>query len=254
MTRLKTAFLALTLLSPATALAQTAAMPPPAAPAATLVMPSETPELKYLSAADLIPQRVLPQPPIRGSEREKLELQMLHAMIAAATPERLAQAHADDKNETPSIFNEALGRDLTKLPATWSLLVTVQDEIEAAIDLSKDTFARLRPYNVDETLPTCGHPDKAKAARSYPSGHATMGYAVAMTYAVLAPEKAQALMSRAADYAASREVCGAHYGSDTEASAALSAAVVTALLKDPRFQAKLQLARTELRAAKVTAQ
>ena len=246
MTRLKTAFLALTLLSPATALAQTAAMPPPAAPAATLVMPSETPELKYLSVADLIPQRVLPQPPIRGSEREKLELQMLHAMIAAATPERLAQAHADGKNETPSIFNEALGRDLTKLPATWSLLVTVQDEIEAAIDLSKDTFARLRPYNVDETLPTCGHPDKAKAARSYPSGHAALGWGVGWFMVRLTPELAPGILARADEYAVSRQLCGAHFPSDTEASHALATLVAERLFNDPRLAPQIAAARAEL--------
>jgi acid phosphatase (class A) len=101
---------------------------------------------------------------------------------------------------------------------------------------------------VDPTIKTCDPDDKPLT--SYPSGHSMMGYSVGMTFAILIPEKAQAFMNRASDYAMSREVCGAHYPSDTAASHALSVAVVTALAKNPQFQAKLDAAHAELKAAK----
>ena len=60
------------------------------------------------------------------------------------------------------------------------------------------------------------------------------------------PGKSQALLSRASDYAYSREICGSHFASDTQASQALATAMVTRLLTKPDFQAKLERARGEL--------
>ena len=57
--------------------------------------------------------------------------------------------------------------------------------------------------------------------RSYPSGHATMGYSLGIVLAALIPEKAQAILARAADYAYSREIRGDPYHADVEASHAL---------------------------------
>lgn len=223
------------------------AQPAPAiAPIAGMEIAPEKAQLRFLDAADLDPQRLLPPPPSRGSEREKLELQTLHAMIAAATPERLAQAAVDGKNETPSIFSRALGHDLAKLPVTWSLLVTVQDEIKAVVLLSKDFFARPRPYNIDATLPTCGHPDRAKATRSYPSGHAGLGWGVGWFLARLAPDRAPAILARADNYAISRQLCAVRFPSDTEASHVLATVVAERLLNDPRLAPRIAAARAEL--------
>jgi acid phosphatase (class A) len=220
-----------------------------AAPAATaLPMPADKPELHYLAAADLLPQRVLAMPPARGSDQEAEELATLHAMIAHATPERLAQAAWDGDHEDPSIFNDALGRDLTKLPATWSLLIAVQDEAAAAITIAKDAFGRVRPYGVDQTLPTCTKADPAKALRSYPSGHAGLGYSVSWVLARLVPEMAPAVLARAQDYALSRELCGQHFPADTEASHVLGTIVAERLLADPRLADRIAAARTELAA------
>lgn len=248
MTKLLSALLALTALTASPALAQMAAAPAtPAAPG--LAKPADKPELKYLKAADLLPQRVLPLPAIRGSEAEAHELATLHAMIVSATPERLALAAADSDHEDPSIFNEALGRDLTKLPATWNLLIAVQDEAEAAIGIAKDAFGRVRPYGVDDTMPTCVKVDKAKAARSYPSGHAGLGWSVSWALVRLVPEMAPAIFERANDYALSRELCGVHFPSDTEASHVLGTVVADRMLADPRLADQIAAARAELAAA-----
>ena len=214
-----------------------------------MLKPAEKPELKYLSAADLLPQRVLPLPAIRGSEAEAHELATLHEMIAKATPERLAQAAADSDHEDPSIFKDAVGRDLTKLPATWSLLISVQDEAEAAIGIAKDAFGRVRPYGVDDKLPTCAKLDRAKASRSYPSGHAGVGWSVSWALVRLVPEMAPAIFERANDYALSRELCGVHFPSDTEASHVLASIVADRLLADPRLASQIAAARAELAAA-----
>ncbi|HEY2049025.1 MAG TPA: phosphatase PAP2 family protein [Caulobacteraceae bacterium] len=233
----------------ATSLFMTASALGQTAPAAK---PQKT--LEYLTAADIDPARLLAAPPVDGSPIAQADLAETRRIAAGATPERLAQAKWDDEHENPSAFDATLGKDfdLRALPATAEVLRIAKLDGDLAAGAAKKFFARKRPWAVDSAIQTCDPNDKPVG--SYPSGHATMGYTVAMTYAALIPEKAQALMARADDYAYSREVCGSHYGSDTRASAVISAVVVTTLLKNPEFQAKMEAARTELRAAKITAQ
>jgi acid phosphatase (class A) len=70
--------------------------------------------------------------------------------------------------------------------------------------------------------------------------------------AALIPEKSQALLIRAADYAYSREVCGDHYHSDVEASRALGTALGVMLLENRALKPQIDAAKAELRAAHLT--
>jgi acid phosphatase (class A) len=88
--------------------------------------------------------------------------------------------------------------------------------------------------------------------RSYPSGHATTGYSLAIVLAALIPEKAQAILARAADYAYSREICGDHYHSDVEASHALGNSIGIMLLNSAALKPQIEASRAELRAAHLT--
>ena len=224
------------------------------APSAPAVPAKPKKVLKYLTAADIDPKRLLPPPPVEGSAMALADLAELHRIIAARTPERLAQAKWDDDHENASAFDATVapGFDVSKLPITAELLEVVNIDASLAGAAAKTLFARKRPWAVDATIPTCD-PNDAPLT-SYPSGHSTRGYAIAMTYALLIPEKAQAFMIRGADYAYSRQVCGSHYPSDTAASQALAAALVATLIKNPEFQAKLEAARAELRETNHTGQ
>jgi acid phosphatase (class A) len=226
---------------PLAAQAQTA----PQVPAAPR-KPADKPVLHYLDPALWLPQRVFAQPPIGKSPEEALELAFVKSEIAGATAERRAQAAADGEHEDPSAFDDTLGRDLKQLPATWDLLVTIQDETDAVIESGKDAFMRLRPYAVEEKLDTCVKVDMAKANRSYPSGHAGMGYAVGWALARLMPTMAPAILARADDYALSRVVCGQHFESDVQASHAAAVLIAETLLADPRLADKVKAARAEL--------
>jgi acid phosphatase (class A) len=205
--------------------------------------------LQLLVPADIDPTRLLPPPPAEGSAAEKADLADVRRAIADRSPERLAQAKWDDEHEDPSMFVPTLGArfDIAKLPATGEVLAIVQNDASVAASGAKKVFVRKRPWAVDASIQTCDPDDKPLT--SYPSGHSTLGYSLGMTLAVLIPEKSQILMTRANDYAYSRVVCGSHYVTDTRASQALAASFVTALLKDPTFQAKLAAAHAELKAA-----
>lgn len=208
----------------------------------------DRPHAAYLDPALFAPQLSLPAPPARGSAEEAREIDALHRLIAGATPQRLARARADGENETPSLFNEAAGVDLKTLPATWDLLVTVQTEGAALADAGKTYFHRLRPYSIDPSLAVCGqHANRAKPTyRAYPSGHSMLGYSVGWMLARLMPDKADAILERAHDYAMSRQYCGAHFASDTEASHAIGTLAAATLWQDPRLAAKIAAARAEL--------
>jgi acid phosphatase (class A) len=76
-----------------------------------------------------------------------------------------------------------------------------------------------------------------------------MGYSVGWTLARLLPSKAPAILSRADDYALSRELCAAHYHSDTEASHVIATLVADRLLTDRRLASKVEAAKRELAGA-----
>ncbi len=201
-------------------------------------------ETTLLDPAEFAPDRVFAAPPARDSLVERLEFARLKALRAASSPARIAQAEHDGDTENPTAFDDAAGRDLAKLPATYKLLVRVQKETSRVIAAGKVYFHRLRPYGIDPSLPHCG---KGKSVdRSYPSGHAGLGWSVGWTLAKLMPDRAPALLARAQDYALSREICGVHFQSDLEASHGVAVMIADRLLADPRLADQIAAARREL--------
>lgn len=204
-------------------------------------------KLEYLNPVDFVPSRLVPAPPSVGSQAEIMELARLHQLRASASPQRLARAQWDGDHEDPAVFDTAAGRDLRKLPATWALLTIIQKETDAVIDRAKIHFNRTRPWGVDTTLAYCGRGNGKKPVHSYPSGHSGLGYSVGWTLAQLMPERAPQILARAQDYALSREICGVHYPSDTEASHVIGTLTAATLFADPRLASRISASRAELR-------
>jgi acid phosphatase (class A) len=94
--------------------------------------------------------------------------------------------------------------------------------------------------------------DEAKLAKngSYPSGHTSVGWAWALILAEIAPERADAILSRGYSFGRSRVVCGVHWQSDVHAGRVIAAAVVAKLHSDPVFLAQLAAAGKELAAVR----
>lgn len=204
--------------------------------------------LHFLTPAQVDPSLLLPPPPAPDSDVEKAELAELDHIQATRSDADFARATVDNDNETPMLFATVLGPsfDLSKLPATARLLGDVISEEKAAGKLAKEHFHRSRPYVFDATLKTCEAYD-ARPQNSYPSGHATLGYATGIVLAALMPSKAQAILARSADYAQERLVCGVHFRSDIVAGQALGTAVAMELLANKDFRAEFDAAAAELR-------
>lgn len=228
--------------------------------AATAKPPQKT--LKVLTSAEIDPSRLLPPAPQDGSPNQQKELAEARHLVQTRSQERYAQAKWDNEHEEPSAFAATIGPefDLTKLPATAKLLALVMNDQSVAASRAKEYFRRRFPVAADPTIAdyhewSCDADVKKPADRpfrSYPSGHATMGYSVGIFLAALMPEKAQAILARAADYAYSREVCGDHYHADVEASHALGSAVGIMLLNNAALKPQIEAAKAELRAAHLT--
>jgi acid phosphatase (class A) len=200
---------------------------------------------KFLAPGELDPALLLPPPPSDGSPAARDEIAELHRIEAARTPARFAQAKRDDKLEDVTAIADVLGPgfNLGRNPATAALFADLRKEDSAAAKRAKSYFMRTRPWHADPTLNPCNRSDAIKSA--YPSGHATMGYAAASVLAQLYPEKSQVILARAADYAESRLVCGAHYRRDIEGGHVLGVALVMELMTKPAFRAEFEAARAE---------
>ena len=203
----------------------------------------------FLSPSDYDPRTLLPPPPPEDSSAARAELAELDRIQAERTPEAFARADRDFKTRNGTIFRDAIGAgfDLAKLPATARLLADVGTDEDTAASAAKDFFKRERPWLTDKQLKSCSQSDAPLS--SYPSGHATMAYAMAVVLALLIPAKGQAIMTRAADYSENRLVCGMHRRRDIQAGQVLGTAVAEILLRKPAFQPEYQAARRELAAA-----
>jgi len=217
----------------------------------TAAAPPEKPvkPLLILTEADVDASRLLPPPPPIGSPADALDRRAVRLAIDADTPQRFAQARWDDEHENTEAFYEVIGGgfDLKRLPQTRAVLEAALNETSAANDRAKLFFARKRPWVDDPSIKDCNPNDKP--LRSYPSGHATMAYTAALILADLMPQKAQAILSRAADYGYSRVLCGAHYPSDVAGSQTFAAELVLKMRQNPGFAGNLDRARVELRDA-----
>jgi acid phosphatase (class A) len=211
---------------------------------------------KFLQPGELDASLILPPPPRDGSPEAVAELAELHALAASRTDARLAQAEHDAEVENVNAIGEIFGPvlDLSKYPATAKLFADLRNEDSVAAKAAKTFFHRARPWEVDAALaanPALEKCDKGDPKSSYPSGHATMGYAAAGVLAQLMPSNAQIILARASDYAQSRLICGVHYRHDIEAGHVLATALVAKLMDKPAFKAEFDAAEAELAATHI---
>lgn len=209
------------------------------------------PKLKYLNASDVAAAMLLPAPVADDSPEQRNELSELQVIARMRTEDRLKLARFDDETISADIFRTAIpGFEPSKLPLTTKLLDAAKRESGLVSHMAKLHFDRKRPYEFDATLNVCSQ-HRGKNA-TYPSGHTTAGYAMAVTLARLLPQHATPVLARAETYGKSRMVCGVHYSSDVVAGQVIGTAIALALQQNPQFQMEMAAAMAELVAAGLT--
>lgn len=200
----------------------------------------------YIDPGILDLSRLILRPPDQSSETTKKEIADLHKIELNRTPEQVAAAQADDREEDIFVFANVLGPKFTKteLPLTAELSAHVHNDEAVISGPLKAHYNRPRPFLFDTTLhPVC----RIDNDTAYPSGHSLSGYLLAYTLAEIVPEKSQEILNRADNYAHNRLICGVHYQSDTEASRRVAYTMFGFMMANVRFREDLAAARTETR-------
>jgi len=223
--------------------------------------PTELPEVRpgyvagYLKPEQL-PNTValLPPPPAAGSAALAADEEMYRGTRKLKDTPRWALAARDAELRFPQateVFQCALGIAISAqdTPHLNMLLRRVRMDASRANDKPKEHYKRARPYRVAKE-PSCTPQEEAtQKPDSFPSGHASIGWAWALTLAEAVPEKTDAVLARGYAFGQSRVVCGVHYKSDVDSGRVVGAATVARLHTDPVFTAQLALARKEIQAA-----
>ncbi len=200
----------------------------------------------YLTEQALPITSIVPLAPEQESATTKDELAGLYRIQTERTAEQVKAARADDEEEDIFIFRGIMGNGFREdqLPLTAALSKHVHSD-EAFISLPlKTRFHRPRPYQWDKSInAVC---KLSNAPNAYPSGHSISGYLEAFTLIAMFPEKSEAIMARADDYAHNRLVCGVHYPSDIAASRVVATAAFGYMLANPKFESDLAAAKNEI--------
>ncbi|MCX4198801.1 phosphatase PAP2 family protein [Methylobacterium organophilum] len=214
------------------------------------------PAVKPYLAEGAVPDAVqfLPSPPAHDAPLDKADRAAFSSTRALKGTPRWELAANDVSEGAAAVLENfacVLGTriDQARVPAVINLLERARLDLARATRGPKVHYRRLRPF-VGNEAPICVQRSQALAdSFSYPSGHATQGWAYALILASLVPEKATPILARGRAYGESRIVCGVHWLSDVAAGRLTGTAVFAALMGDATFRADLDRARAELRAA-----
>ncbi len=186
-------------------------------------------------------------PPAPGSPQTRRELDELLELQRARTTADVEAARADRKTEA-SRFYAVLGlQESTRLPGVERLIGRAEDDVRLYIRAAKHKFRRLRPGEVEPRIEPCL--GGVREDLSYPSGHSAYGYATAYLLIELAPERRDALLARADEFARQRMVCGVHFRSDIDSGRQGAQWLVAHMLSSQRYTDDVAAAALELRSA-----
>ncbi|MEO6341053.1 MAG: phosphatase PAP2 family protein [Caulobacteraceae bacterium] len=207
----------------------------------------------YLGSNVPDPAVFIPPPPAAGSPAEAVDNAAFDSTRRLEGSARWLLA-TRDAALTPSAgladFQCAIGVSLTEAnaPRLLALITKMGRDTGTSVERGKDEYRRPRPLTVRPGAICVDNREAIGKSFSYPSGHSTWGWSVALILSELAPDRAGQILARGRAYGESRVVCGVHYVSDVEAGRSNGAGLVAALHADGAFQADMAAARAELSA------
>lgn len=209
----------------------------------------------YLPRTDLVNSlTLLPGPPALGSPEHAADDTAYSAARKAANGVRWQQAARDAELRFPqasSAFSCALGVPITPegTPHLNMLMRRTLADAGLATYRAKDHYKRQRPFMAaSDSICTPAEEASLRKDGSYPSGHASLGWAWGLVLTEVSPERANALAQRAYAFGQSRVACGVHWQSDVDAGRLVASAVVAQLHSNADFVAQLGAARKEVAA------
>ena len=201
---------------------------------------------------------LLPAPPTSGSAGAALDAQMhARATTLRGTP-RWALAIRDASLEPDALvgtFECSTGTAITRpgTPRLYQLLQRVVVDAGLSTEDTKRRYKALRPFvTYGEANCTPAEDEELRADGSYPSGHAALGWGMALALATVDPENARAILARGRAFGESRMVCNVHWQSDIIAGRFMASSTLALLHAVPEFREDIEIARGELVMARRT--
>ncbi len=194
-----------------------------------------------------VPELSLPPPPTDDSQETYSEIDYLKQIAQTRSPRDIVLIAKED-HDPQRRFYDLLDINEAEHPLTIKLVKRTAAEAYLPILYFKQKFSRIRPYQLDNDLSTViNEPPHA----SYPSGHATQGYLLALVLSDLLEKgdpRVDELMELGTRMGTRREIAGVHYPSDTRAGVELAKQLKDWLMKKPDFQEVFFAAKAELAA------
>ena len=241
-----------------------AASAPPTSPAPGVAAPAKPVTAGFAGylprGAEPNSLALLAAPPATGSATQARDNAMAKIARALKGSPRWSQATLDADLKFPGAANTyscAVGVDINPktTPRLYTLLTRVLVDAGLATYPAKTKYQRPRPFMVaGGDICTPAADAGLRKDGSYPSGHASAGWAWALILAEAAPERQDAILARGRAFMQSRVICNVHWLSDTEAGSLVGTSVVARLHDDPVFRADLEAAKAEITAARAAGQ
>ena len=146
------------------------------------------------------------------------------------------------------IYSEPFGLEISQknTPEIFVLMERLLETTFICNDKSKSRIMRKRPFmQFNEPTPVPQDEERLSTNSSYPSGHTTMGWAIALVLAEINPDRQDAILKRGFEYGESRVIVGFHYQSDVDHARIITSALVNRLHANSDFMEQLKKAKDE---------
>lgn len=198
--------------------------------------------------------RILPPPPSPGSSEETYDRTVAAAARAGVGGPAWRAAIRETRIPDAAFMRSlscAVGVEVSaeKTPAVQKLMMTLMGDFVGPMDLAKTTYRRARPFTADggpacDALVAAGQGDKLGFA--YPSGHAGIGWLLALALSDAAPSRSEPLRAWGAAVGQHRVDCRVHWPSDVAAGRMLGLAIHDRVSRAPAYQADVKAAAAEI--------
>jgi len=206
-------------------------------------------EKPYITKDDIDISSLLPSPPTETSPAGQLDLQIVKDLQKNMTPERAKAVRGDLPQDVYTIAGPVLGPAFTKdkFPLTGEFIAKVVKDASFGVGPVKQKYMKARPFKYSTELATAFEDiAKSTGGATYPSGHSTTAFEVALILGTMLPSKRDALYERAYTYSINRVTSGAAYMSDAEGGHITATLAVYEMMKKPEFRADYEAVRAEL--------
>ncbi|WP_413738558.1 acid phosphatase [Sodalis sp. RH21] len=194
---------------------------------------------------------ILPPPPARNSAQLRLDKSLyIDPLIASKRPQWNEAKKTVDLYNIDALFSPVVGLTLSEqnTPQTYELLHSLVPLLAITLtEKTKSYYHRKRPFDFfGKHSCTPALENDLKNNGSYPSGHATTGWALSLILAEIYPERKAEILKRGYELGQFRVICGVHWQSDVDAGRIAGSIAVSALHSDPVFMQNLDKAKTEI--------